>query len=127
MARGRVTITVNQRNILRMVTVAEVARQVQKTARDIVEEAQAIARREAYDSGAYHDSIHTEPDKMVYPDGSAHAVAGGAVNPRYAPRAGTMRGPDVDYAAYVEYHNGTHPMRRAAEKVARKRGRRRRF
>lgn len=111
----------------------DLQRYCQEVARTIVREAQKIAAREAYDSGAYHDSMHTEPDQGMFvgtgsrglpgaSSGIVYAVAGGAVNPRYAPRAGVTRGPDVDYAAPIEVGHGNvpglHIMRRAAEKVA---------
>lgn len=129
-----VTFRPDGRNIRMLVFHPDVAGACQQTARSIVDAARRIARVEAYDSGAYHDSIHVEPEQGIIEasgsrglpnraPGIVYAVAGGAVQPRFAPRAGVMRGPDVDYAAPIEAGNGhtagLHIMRRAAEQVAR--------
>lgn len=114
------TVTLHPDQIAQVAFLPVVQQQVRAVGERIVTAAQWIAEREAYDSGAYHDSMHVEPDYGVLPNGSVLAVAGGAVRPRFAPRAGVTRGPDVDYAAILEVSgtgsgSGRHIMRRAAE------------
>lgn len=116
------TVIIHGQAIAKLIDHPRVVLAMQRRAGAVVKEAQKLARREAYDSGAYHDSMHTEPDSGVAPNGKVYAVAGGSVRPRFAPKAGVMRGPDVDYAAFIEKPTartpGLHIMRRAAERAA---------
>lgn len=52
----------NRQGVGQVMRSAEVSRALRKRADRIADEARRIARAEAYDTGAYHDSIHVVED-----------------------------------------------------------------